>query len=415
MKKLMILAVAALCGSSAFAQDVFKQISKIKDYNEAAALVKSNLGSMSAAQKAKCYNALVDLAYEKVVKEQAVITNNQMAEQFKSGKVEAYDTLGLYTAVMNSLENGVACDEFDNQPNEKGKVKPAFHKKNADRLYGIRFHLINAGIYYQNVGNDELAGKFLSTYVDSNDYPLFNETDKSKDANLGQIAFYAGRYAFFAKDYTKAEKYADIAMNDTAVAKDGLQLKLAVMQGTLKTHADSLNYTNKLKEIYAKDESNDMVFSTLCSMLINTNDNSSLDALLNAKLAKDPNNFTALAMKGQAYMNEHKWDEAIETLSKAQTAQPENVAVIASIGNSYMYKAQEATNKIVGKGGRISAAAEKQIVDVYKQALEYLEKAKDLDKDMQFKSVWAYSLYSCAYRAFGEDDAKTKEYKSLIE
>lgn len=414
MKKLVVLAIAAMVGTSAFAQDVFKQISKIKDYNEAASIVKSNLGSMSAEQKAKCYNALVNLAYEKVVKEQATITSNQMAEQFKT-KVEPYDTVGLYTAVINSLENGAACDEFDNQPNDKGKVKPAFHKKNADRLYGIRFHLINAGIYYQNQGNDELASKFLSTYVDSNDYPLFKEQDKSKDMNLGQIAFYAGRYAYFAKDYSRAEKYADIAMNDTAVAKDGLQLKLAIMQGTLKTHADSLNYVSKLKEIYAKDENNDMIFSTLCSMYISLNDNSNLDAALTAKLAKDPNNFTALAMQGQSYMNDHKWDEAIVSLTKAQAIQPENVAVIASIGNSYMYKAQDATNKIVNKGGRISPAAEKQIVDVYKQALEYLEKAKDLDKDMQFKSIWAYSLYSCSYRAFGEDDAKTKEYKSLIE
>ena len=302
MKKVLILTAAALLGTSAFAQDVFKQISKIKDYNEAASLLKSNLGSMSAEQKAKCYNVLVDLAYQKVVKEQATITANQMAEQMKT-KVEPYDTVGLYNATINALENGVACDEFDAQPNDKGKVKPKFHKANADRLYGVRFHLINGGIYYQGKNNDELAGKFLSTYVDSNDYPLFKEVDKSKDTNLGQIAFYAGRYAYMAKDYARAEKYADIAMNDKEMAKDGLQLKLAVMQGTLKSHADSVNYVNKLKEIYAKDESNDMIFSTLCSMLIGVNDKAGLDATLSAKLAKDPNNFTALAMHTQLQCN----------------------------------------------------------------------------------------------------------------
>ena len=414
MKKVLILTAAALLGTSAFAQDVFKQISKIKDYNEAASLLKSNLGSMSAEQKAKCYNVLVDLAYQKVVKEQATITANQMAEQMKT-KVEPYDTVGLYNATINALENGVACDEFDAQPNDKGKVKPKFHKANADRLYGVRFHLINGGIYYQGKNNDELAGKFLSTYVDSNDYPLFKEVDKSKDTNLGQIAFYAGRYAYMAKDYARAEKYADIAMNDKEMAKDGLQLKLAVMQGTLKSHADSVNYVNKLKEIYAKDESNDMIFSTLCSMLIGVNDKAGLDATLSAKLAKDPNNFTALAMQGQSYMNDRKWDDAVASLTKAQASQPENVAVIASIGNCYMYKAQEATNRAAGKTGRVAPAAEKQIIEVYKQALGYLEKAKALDTKMEFKSVWAYSLYSCAYRALGEDDAKTKEYKSLIE
>lgn len=412
MKKLTVLALAAVFSASAFAQDVFKQISKIKDYNEAYNLLKANLGNMSAEDKAKCYNKLVDLAYDKVSKEQSIMTSNQLVEQMKSGKVEPYDTVGLYNAVLQALENGVACDEFDMQPNEKGKVKPKFHKANADRLYPIRFHLINAGIYYQAT-NEPLSYKYLSTYVESSDYPLFKEQDKSKDANLTQIAYYAARDAYFAKDYVKAEKYADIALNDTALSKDAMQIKLAVMQSQLKTHSDTLNYVNKLKEIFAKDESNDMIFSTICSMYLSLNDKEALKALVETKLAKDPNNFTALAMQGQAYMNEHKWDEAVEVLKKAVNVQPTNVAVVASIGNCYMYKAQDAAERAVANGKRMSPAAEKIIIDVYMQAIDYLEKAKDMDKTMEFKNVWAYSLYTCCYRALGPDDAKTKEAELL--
>lgn len=412
MKKLTIMALAAMLSASAFAQDVFKQISKIKDYNEAYNLLKSNLGNMSAEEKAKCYNKLVDLAYDKISKEQGTITSNQLAEQMQSGKVEAYDTVGLYNAVLNALESGVACDEFDMQPNEKGKVKPKFHKANADRLYPVRFHLINAGIYYQAI-DEALSYKYLSTYVESAYYPLFKEQDMSKDANLTQIAFYAARDAYFAKDYAKAEKYADIALNDTAMSKDAMQIKLAVMQSQLKTHSDTLNYVNKLKEIFATDESNEMIFSTICSMYISLNDKASLGDFVKAKLAKDPNNFTALAMQGQAYMNEHQWDEAVQVLNKAVSVQPTNIAVIASIGNCYMYKAQEAAEKATANGKRLSPDAEKIIIDVYMQAINYLEKAKDMDKTMEFKSVWAYSLYTCCYRALGPDDAKTKEAEML--
>lgn len=413
MKKVLILAVAATLGTSAFAQDVFKQLSKIKDYNEAAALVKSNLGSMSAEQKAKCYNALVDLAYAKVVKEQATITSNQMAEQLKT-KVEPYDTVGLYNAVINALESGVACDEFDAQPNEKGKVKPKFHKANAERLYPIRPQLINGVIYYQGKDNSEnVIRKFLEAYVESNDYPLFKDVDKSKDANLGQMAYFAGRYAYLAKDYAKAEKYADIAMNDTAFAKDGLTIKLAVMQAQLKSHEDSLTYVSKLKDLYAKDNSNETVFSTLCSMLLNTNDNAGLDALLNEKLAQDPKNFTAWAMRGQSHMNARNWDEAITALQKAEEAQPQNVPVIASIGQCYVFKAQDAYNKAAGKTGRVAPATDQVINGVYQQALGYLEKAKSIDTTREFKSLWAYPLYSCAYKLYGADDPKTQEYEAL--
>lgn len=373
--------------------------------------MQTNLGSLSAEEKAKCYNVLVDLAYDKVVKEQGTITENQMAAQLGT-KVAPYDTVGLYDAVLQSIENGVTCDEFDMQPNEKGKVKPKFHKSNAERLYPIRYHLINAGIYYQTT-NEALSYKYLATYVESADYPLFKEQDKSKDTNLTQIAYYAARSAYFAKDYAKAEKYADIALADTAVAQEALQVKLAVMQSQLKTHEDTLTYISKLKELYSKDESNEMIFSTICSMYISINDKTGLNEIVKAKLATDPNNFTALAMTGQAYMNDHKWDDAIAALSKAESVQPENVAVVASIGNSYMYKAQEAVELATQGGKRLSPETEAQIIDIYKQAISYLEKAKNLDTTMQFKSVWAYSLYTCCYRALGPDDAKTKEAEAL--
>ena len=411
MRKLTMLAIAVICSASAFSQDVFKQISKIKDYNEAYNLLKSNLGNMSAEEKAQCYNAFVDLSLDKVMKEQGTITENQMAEQLKT-QVTPYDTVGLYNAAMQAIENGVACDEFDMQPNEKGKIKPKFHKKNAERLYAIRFHLINAGIYYQGK-DDDLSYKNLATYVESAEYPLFKEIDKSGDANLTQIAYYAARSAYFAKDFAKAEKYADIALNDTAVAKDAMQIKLAVMQSQLKNHADSLNYVTKLKDIYAKDESNEAVFSMICSMLLSLDDKAGLDALVQDKLAKNPNDFTALTVVGQVYMNDHKWDEAIETLTKAVNVQPDNIAIIASIGNCYMYKAQEAVERATANNKSLTPDAEKVIIDVYMQAINYLEKAKNLDKTMEFKSYWAYSLYTCCYRALGADDPKTKEAELL--
>lgn len=407
-----MFAVAVAFSTSAFAQDVYKQVSKMKDYNEAYNLVKNNLGTLSAEQKAKCYNALVDLAYGKVMKEQGTITENQMAEQMKT-ETKPYDTVGLYDAVINALQNGLACDEFDMQPNEKGKVKPKFHKANADRLYPIRFHLINGGMYYQNIDRSK-ASKFLGAYVDSSEYPLFNEQDKSGDASLTQIAYYAAYYAYMDKDYAKTEKYADIAMNDPEMGKDALQLKLASMQSQLKSREDTINYVAKLKELYTKDESNDMIFSTVCSMLMSLNQKAEVTEFVNAKLAKDQNNVAALTMRGEFNMNEHKWDEAIADLTKVASTQPDNIAVLASIGNSYMYKAQEAAERASANGKRIAPAAEEMIVGVYKQAMDYLEKAKTLDKNMEFKKFWAYSLYRCSYAVNGPDHEDTKAAEALI-
>ena len=62
---------------------------------------------------------------------------------------------------------------------------------------------------------------------------------------------------------------------------------------------------------------------------------------------------------------------------------------------------------------KLSPEAENAIIDVYKKAIEFLEKAKNLDKEMQYKPVRAYSLYTCCYRIYGADDPKTKEMDAL--
>ena len=91
MKKLMMAALMLLSTSAAFAgdSDALKAILKAKTYDECSALVKSSLSSLASnAEKAKAYNKLVDLAMQKVSKEQSTINANQMATQFKQGKVE---------------------------------------------------------------------------------------------------------------------------------------------------------------------------------------------------------------------------------------------------------------------------------------------------------------------------------------
>ena len=90
MKKCLIAAMMMLGTSAAFAgdSDALKAILKAKTFDEAQALMKSTGNSLAnSEEKAKAYNKLVDLAMEKVSKEQSVMTANQMAEQMKTGKV----------------------------------------------------------------------------------------------------------------------------------------------------------------------------------------------------------------------------------------------------------------------------------------------------------------------------------------
>ncbi len=416
MKKLLFVALMAVAASTAFAgdSDALKAILKAKTYPEAESLLKANLNSLAdAAEKAKAYNKLVDLAFDKVNKEQQVQIGNATAQQLGQGKVEPFDTLGFYQALGQAYAAASECDKFDNMPNEKGKVKPKFHKANQDRLYGLRTHLINGGSYYQDQGNQAGTYKCWAMYVDTAFDPLFAEQDKSKDEYLTNIAYYAALMAYGQQDYAGVDKYADIALSDPEKAKDAMNLKLAVAQQNLKTQADSLNYVNKLEEIYARDKNNDLVFGTLVGMYSGLNLKDKMDKVLDEKLTTDPDNFTVWAIRGQNAMIAQNLEEAVTDFKHALVQKPDNTQILTYLGACLYDRASAAEDRAAGKTGRIAPAAMEQIMPIYNESKEYLEKARQLDPSNESK--WAYPLYRCYYKIYGADDARTKEAEALTQ
>lgn len=403
MKKLVMMLLMAVTASTAFAQDdVVKQILKLKDYKEALNLLNSNLNGMNAEQKAKCYNKVVDLALEKIQAEQEIMASNDLKKENVP-----FDTLGFYDASNAAIDAGLLCNQFDNMPNAKGKIKPKF-EANKDRLYPQRINLINGGIYYQEKNDLKKGFEYLARYVDSADAPLFKSFDKAQDANLTQIAFYAAVFAYQLKDMANVDKYATIALNDPERGKDALNLKIAVAQENLKTKEDSLNYINTLEGLYATDKNNDIVFESLAIMYSQMGMNDKQDAIFAEKLAADPDNFTVWAMRGQSAMIDQKLDEAIGHFHKALKKQPENAQILTWIGACLLDRATQAEERALGKTGRLAPAAEAQILPLFEEAKTHLENARRVDPARE-KSKWAYPLYRCYYRLYGANDERTKE------
>lgn len=407
MKKLMVFALVAFSSASMYAQDI-KQVLGATDYKEALNLINSGAASMSNEDKAKAYNKVVDLALAQYNKQAEI----ELANQVKKENA-AVDKNAMYAAAEAAMNAAMECDKYDNMPNAKGKVKPKFAKSNGARLASVRGALINAGQTFYDAKDYKNAAAVFGMYVDTSSSKLFNPSG-TPDQYCTQISYFAALSAFFGQEYALADKYADLAITDQQYAKDAMTVKLNALQNTMKTHEDTLAVTKKVEDLYEKYSDNQVVFSTLTGLYLAQNRKAEFNALVDKALAKDPKNFAAVAMRGQAYMNEHKWQEAIDDLKKASDIMPENVAVIASIGNCYMFLAQEKAEQISAKTkGRIPKAAEDVIIGVYNQAIDYLTKAKDLDKNKEFKANWAYSLYTCLYRTLGADDPKTKEAEAL--
>lgn len=421
MRKMMIVALMAMA-STAFAGNspALKSILKAKTYAEAEGLLKSGLSQLANdAEKAAAYNKLVDLAMVKVLHENATIATNQAVKQMGNGKEEPVDSVGFYTALINAMDAAVECEKYDQKPDAKGNIKPKFHDKNAQRVYEHRGVLANAGIsYYQN--NDaKNAYKYFAKYVDMHTEPLFSQEQAKAEAdwkgkgiaedpdNTAQFAYLAAYYAYQNKDIDACNKYCELAMKDEKWAKEARNLKLTVVQESLKTHEDSVNYARSLESQLAAAPDDENLFGTLVSMYNGLKMNDAMDALFNKKLQSDPNNFIVWAVRGQNAMLDQKLDEAVEHFKKALNSQPDNAQILTYLGACQLDRASAAANRAAGKTGRVPEAAMGQIRPIYEEALGYLQKAKELDPNKE-KANWGYPLYRCCYQLYGDEDPRTK-------
>ncbi len=382
MKKLFVAALLAVTATTAFAQDI-KSVLKAKDYAEAQSGLNSCLSSLNDEDKAKGYNKLVDLSFDKFNKENAVALEAQTLEQMGQKSNKTYDKQGMYDALLNGLNNALECDKYDQLPNAKGKVAPKFRKKNAGRIWPNRIQFVIAGQDGLQGDDQTVAYKYFAAYVDSYTAPLFADVDKgARDEYLGSVALIAARLAYQMKDMDKANQYCDVALNDTASYKEALGVKVAFMQQAMKTKEDSLRCLKDVEALYLKDKANENIFSVLAPLYGALGMQDKQDAILAERLAANPNDFMANLVKGQALMNASKWDEAIATLQKA-TAAKDDALALTFLGFCYNNKAAQQQDVAAMKG-------------LFEKAKECFEKARDIDPNQQ-RASWSYMLDNTNY------------------
>lgn len=406
MKKIMFAALMMFATSTAFAadSDALKSILKSKNYAEAAAMLKSSVSQLATdAERAKAYNHLVQLAMEKFDKEAAVeIANVALEQTGKANEVTPYDTVGYYEAAYNALVNAIECDKYDYMPDAKGKVKPKFREANLPRVANARIQLVNAGQREAQHGNEEGVLKYWGMFLDTEDSEFLSTIDKSNEAGFfGQVAYFTGLYANQAKQTERALKYLDMAMKDPEQAKEAQAQKFAISQSNLKTQADSLKFIDELKAFYAENPDNEAAFGTLCNLYSNMGKKDEVMTLINDKISRTPNNYTAWALKGQTEMNDQNYIAAIESFKKAVDIDDTNPIVLTYLGFCMNNRAAEIEGDI---------PAQKAL---YKESMGYLEKAKSLDPD-RMKANWAYPLYQCYYINYSANDPRTKELEDML-
>ena len=382
--------------TSSFAQDITKQL-KGKSYDEAVTTLNAALSGLSAEQKAKGYGMLTELAYKDA---SAAFDTYQI--NAASGKKDPVN----FKSVLNVINDACQTDIYDNQPNDKGKVAPKFHKKNVDRLQNLRVLLIVAGQECQEKEDNAGALKYYESYVNSAFSSLFSEVAGKKDQNAGNVSRLVALLYAQKEDYVTAQKFAEIAMADTASAADAEGIYVAILEKQCKTHDDTLNYINKLKEINAQK-----YFPQMASLYDRIGEKEMAKKLLDDEIAANPQNKMAWAIKGENAMNAHDWESAIASFKKAIEIDAQWTTVWFNLGVCASSKGFDLNEKY-SVNGRIKTEDAEKVKAALVEAKEYFEKVKELDPDRKVIPNWPYQL-RMIYNAIGETQ-KAEEITKML-
>ena len=410
MKRIMIMAMMAAATATAFAQsEVVKNAKKLFDkgqLEEAVKMVEPVLNEGSAADKATAWNMVSEGYYKKF----SDIQDLQIKEKVQPTGA-TIDEKGMYESGMKALEAAMKCDEFDIQPNEKGKVKPRFRQASQQKYQNVRLACINAGQFFYNQKDYKGAFDAFALYVNSGDSPMFEGVDL-KDTYKYEIAYFTSLSAYQSKDYPNVIKYAQIAAQDTAKAKDATEILVFSKKETMKTPQDTLEYIDMLKKASQQFPEDQRYSAWIGDYYLTTNRTEELSTWADAEIAKNPDDKFAYVFKGEALRMSEKYDEAVACYEKAFELDPTYLAAAYQAGVSLNSKAIKMKDELSDKKtGMLTAANAAKVKEVLQEAKPYLEKVRELDPDHE-QVNWVYALYQLYYNL--GDKAKAEELEKML-
>ena len=300
-----------------------------------------------------------------------------------------YDTLKVYNSVLNMYNYFVKCDELAQIPNEKGKIKNKYRSANSKTILAERPNLINGGIQYFNLNQNEEALKFFAAYVDAATLPMLEKENLlEKDTILPQVAYYATLAADRVGDKDAVMKYAQYALKD----KENGQFAMQLLTDAYKAKGDTAKWVEKLQEGIVKFPENQYFFANLVDYYSSSNQNDKAMQFADDMLAKDPNNKLYLYVKAYLYHNMKDYEKAIEFYKKTLDVDPTYAEACSNLGLVYLLQAQDYADKApTDINDPNYATAQANIKKFYEEAKPYYEKARELKPDQ--KDLWLQGLY----------------------
>lgn len=163
-------------------------------------------------------NKKIYLTWYKSVEAQYEVANEKLYLRQK------YDTTQFFGLIRRLYQVAETLDSVDARPDKKGRVRPDYRKKHAERLDQLRRNLYFGGTYQVRKGNYDEAYGYFTTYLDADHQPLFKGYGYlATDSLMPQAAFWATQSAYMLQRADSVLAYRNVALLDTARREYTLQ------------------------------------------------------------------------------------------------------------------------------------------------------------------------------------------------
>lgn len=388
MKKIMMMAVAALFAASANAQtDIVKMVKKAKTYDDAMQLVNQGVTTLSNEDKGKVFTKVCDLAAKEFSSEGDKYIKKDI-------NPEGFDANKVYSAARNFINSAITLRHIDS----KATVKYI------DQINKARAILLDAGQEGLDTKDYEKVLSNLGLYVDGAEIVYDGKVEM--DPNAAQIAYFATYGASEMNDFKNVQKYSMYALNDSVYGATSMHLLLTAMEKQVKTNEDSVKFVQTIKGYVGKypgGKADDAVLGKIVMFYSKPQHAGEVEKILNDAIAANPNNKMAWALKGQTELYKMNYDAAIAANKKALEIDAKYTQVRFNLAASQKEKAMSIIDKA---GGNMTEEAKALI----NEALANFNIIREQDPNHELVQ-WKYPLAQCYY-ILG-DNAKYEEIQAL--
>lgn len=298
---------------------------------------------------------------------------------------QKYDTASLFNVASRMFTVMESYDSIDALPDKKGKIKLKYRKQNSSILNTLRPNLYNGGIFFVRKKDYKTAYKFFDQYIAAADQPLFKTYDyMEKDKRIPEAAYWAVYCGYKLNDTHKVLHHTYLALKDTAHNEPMLQYLAA----TYQLENDTSRFVSTLHDGFNRYPLSSYFFPHLIDYYSRQGDWDKALEITNQALRADSTNKVFLLTKSSILLNTGDYG-ACFAICDTLIQKADTVAADAYL-NAGLAKFNQGV--MLDKNVQVSKRNRDKILQLYGEALPYLEKYRKLEPEAVDK--WSLPLYT---------------------